>query len=214
MKTTRIPTTKEILNRISPIVPHVQSAFEKAIQEAIAYFKDNPPSGGTHEIDAYLAPAMVRYKVKGHLEKSGIESKLFGREDLPNNGLLIRFDGLHIRILKAIRGGGIPPPGDSDQKAEFYCQQLKLFPLKDSDNEKPAEWNLILLWDVTEDYLLKGLTLALPEYGRDNNVDLHWQAMIPHPAISLEPEPAETETDDLDEVSRRRDEDTDDKEGG
>lgn len=207
MKTTHgFPPFEEMLDRIAPLIPTLYQALEKAVQEARGFFPADEESG--LPVDPFLFPNLFRYYAKLHLDNAGHETEDLGRESLPNNGLLLRYAGLHLRILKA-SNGGVPPPGDSDMKQAYYMQHVLPFPLE--EGMKPIEWNLLVLWDVTPGYLMKDLTLALPRTGRDSEVEVHWIGKIPHPILELRSEPAEQVPDDLEDISRRKHENTSDR---
>lgn len=199
------PTFEEMLARISSLVPLLYQSTDRAAQQARAFFD------GKQRIDPYLFPNLFRYFAKEQLDSGGQEVEDLGRDDLPNNGLLVRFNGLQLRILKAYNGS-VPPPGDSEPKIAYYNQQLPL-PLSSliqTRGETRIEWNLIVLWDVSAEYLMRPLRLALPRSGRDNDVDVDWIATIPNPILSIQASPDQEAppADDLDDISRRREDET------
>lgn len=206
MKTTqRVPTFQEALDRIQPIITGLYEAAEKAAQSARMFF-DQEADGA---VDPYLFPNLFRFHAKRYLDALGHEVKEFGRDSLPNNGLLVRFNGFHLRILKA-QNKGVPPPGQSESKQAYYCQQLAL-PYSDAATpglNLPIDWNLLVIWDVTKEYVLRDLQLGLPKIVLEDDFLMHWVEPIPHPVLAITqsaPISEEPHQDDLDDLTRRRD---------
>jgi hypothetical protein len=202
-----------MLERVSPIVPVLYQAIEKAGEQVRNFFATDANQKGEKGpiVDPYLAPALLRFYAKHYLDQAGHDVEAFGRDDVPNNGLLVRWKGLHLKILKA-HNGGVPPPGDSEPKQDYYNQQLALLPSPSQQADyTPIEWNLLVLWDASPAYEIKDLILALPKFGRDSRVETHWSGTIPYPILGIEPESSRDDqvaADDLDDMSLRRDKET------
>lgn len=201
---TNPPDPETVLARLSSLMRLLYEAFETAVSNAKAYFDTrNKP------INRWLLPALVRYEVKEFLAEHGHkaeEEEEFAQADIPNNGLLLRAAEYQTRILKADQGG-VPAPGSSKARQDYFNQQLPLG-FDNVASEGQSHYNLVLVWDVDENYVLKGLRLAYPRSGTANSVELHWIVDVPHPALTISRdtpstrEPAEDLAIELDEEEK------------
>ncbi len=170
-----------VLARLSRLNRLLYMALEVAIPEAKAYFGTrNKP------IDRWLFPALIRYQVKQYFAEQGYNARegggTFEQVDVPNNGLWLAVDEYLIRILKAYQGG-IPAPHSPAAEA-FFSQQLPLgLTSLDGTPINPTAHNLIITWDVDENYNLKRVRVAFPESGSPS-----WIADVPHPAQTISPD--------------------------
>lgn len=208
------PAPEEALKHLAPVLPLIYSGLEAGALEVRGFFGERNQSID----DAALAAHLLRWRTKHHIDdsKSGLSVEL-ERENLANSGLSVFFDGYHVRVRKAVDGQDedgdpitlAPIPGPSVKLQEFYAQQMSLPGIDDAPQ---TTLNLLLLWQVTSDYRLAGLTLVCPRSGGLNreSVRVHWQVPVPHPALSLESRPQPSDDDDL---PFKKDDDSEDETG-
>jgi hypothetical protein len=195
------PTAEEALKHLAPVIPLIYAGLEAGALEVRGFF------GERHQAidDAALAAHLLRWRAKHHIDEMGAGLSVeFERENLANSGLSVRFDGYHVRVRKAVEGydqeGDLVPmapiPGPSARLQSFYGQQMSLPGIEDSAE---TMLNLLLLWQVTGDYRLTGLTLACPRSGgiTRESVRMYWEHPVPHPAFSMESHPEPSNDDDL-----------------
>jgi hypothetical protein len=168
------------LAELSPIMPTIYRTIEGAVQQGLEFFGDDP-------VDATLLPNLVRYYAKETLGAAGLRvvddgEPVLAHRILPNNGLYLEYGERRIRILKADHGG-LPAPGLSHAKQQFY-EQLSLL------EEPMATQNLVLLWDVVAGVV--ELQLVCPRWGSERATSVHWAIPVPHPAATI----ASAETED------------------
>ena len=78
-------------------------------------------------------------------------------DGIPNNGICIRVPGFVVRVLKSADDGGVPAPGDSTPRQNFYNQKQAILDFKEFRNgNKQAQptWGVIVHWLVDKDYNL------------------------------------------------------------
>jgi hypothetical protein len=201
-----------------PDPPSYETVAEKLktllgiIQEAIAEGTLHVPEYKTWQaedaIDFALAPNLVRHKAKQFLISSGQDAKDeeegpgFDTEHIPNNGLCMTTPGYKVRVLKSLDEGGVPLPGTSATRQNFYNQLQALidFPEFRNGNERvQPTWNLIVHWTVDEKYTLLKLSLALPLHFTRNELgkwivecafdEPFWTRSLPKPIQIDEPIP-------------------------
>lgn len=141
-----------------------QTVFDlivEAVKEGTLHVPEYAQSQA-ESIDYALAPNLVRHKAKLYLIAQGQEAKeeedspAFEIEEVSNNGLYAKVPEFRIRILKSSEDGGVPLPGDSETRKNFYNQEQAVF-----DFAHPV-WNLIIHWSVDRQYNLLKLSVALP----------------------------------------------------
>lgn len=187
------PSSEEALKALAPILPLIYPGLEAGALEVREFFGEREQSID----DAALAAHLLRWRAKHYIDKAGPDLDIeFEREPLANSGLSVFHNGYHIRIRKAVEGYDddgepvalAPIPGPSAKLQEFYAQQLSL---PGMDDQPETTLNLLLLWSVTSDYRLAGLTLACPKAGgiTRESVRMYWQVPVPHPALSVERPP-------------------------
>ncbi|MCL5883777.1 MAG: hypothetical protein M1377_00215 [Deltaproteobacteria bacterium] len=164
-----VPEPQAVLEDLSRLVPVIYDALEASLNYTREYFDEH-----NQGIDPYLAPALVRYNVKLYLRAAGQTAEdFFDLDTMANNGLLLTNGRYKIRILKS-DDGDLPPPGPSKAKQAFYHQLPLVFSSKTEDDDAPL--NLVVVWDVTSDYRLRGLSLVCPKSGNTSrsSVEKHW----------------------------------------
>jgi hypothetical protein len=160
--------------------------MEKVIPQAKEFFVniDKP-------VDIYLFNNLVRYYAKEILQDSGFtveddveEVNEYEFKPLCNNGLFGKFNGHFFRILKADHGS-VPMPV-SRKRREFYTQPPQL-PLPLDALDKPgmkAGHNILILWEVDNQYNFLGLRLACPKaVGKTReSLEVYFNKPLPHAA--------------------------------
>jgi hypothetical protein len=173
----KIQESEKALKALASLLPVVYSALEAATQSTREFFdrEDRP-------IDSYLAPCLVRYYAKQHLDSVG-QSVEYDREELSNNGLCLTYNNYLLRIWKS-EDGELPVPGQSRPRQAFF-QQLPI-----AINNPEEQLNLAILWEVSSDYNLQRLLLSCPKAGDTTraSVEAYWTIPIPHPALSSPPQ--------------------------
>jgi hypothetical protein len=163
------PTFEKVLERL-------KLPFLDAIQEAIAegtLHVSEYANWQAEPIDFALAPNLVRHKAKRLLISKGQDAKDEEEEDktgfeterIPNNGLCMIVPGFRVRVLKSCDDGGIPQPGNSVTRQNFYNQRQALLDFAEFRNGNTCvqpEWGLIVHWTVDKKYSLSKLSVALP----------------------------------------------------
>lgn len=190
-----VPTFEDVRDRIAPILSVLHGLLEAGCQSAREFFEDRG-----HDLDPVLFPCLVRHEFISILT-NGEWGKVVDRTKIANNGLALRYRGVHIRILKADFAGDVPPPGKSKPKLAFFGQQLAFAFIE--AGEEPDIVNVILLWHTTKNHLLDHLSLACPQGGGSTrgSVRLHWHELLEHPAVTAIPVDGEIvieNDDDLD----------------
>ncbi len=153
--------------KLKPLLDTIQEAVGEGTLHVPEYTKWQAEAA----IDYALAPNLVRHKAKQFLISSGQDAKDeeegpgFDTEHIPNNGLCLTTPGYKVRVLKSSDEGGVPLPGTSTTRQNFYNQLQALidFPEFRNGNERvQPTWNLIVHWTVDVKYNLLKLSLALP----------------------------------------------------
>jgi len=97
---TEIISYDRIRQDLEELIFAVHSAFEDAPRLAKKFFEDQE-----HKIDPFLINDLIRYYIKRHLASLHFDiTENYDVDDIPNNGLSVKYKGYHIRILKADRG--------------------------------------------------------------------------------------------------------------
>jgi hypothetical protein len=129
-------------------------------------------------------------------KEAGVEG--LARKPLANNGLCLRYKSYEIRVLKS-DDGDVPVPGPSQKRQDFYQQRFPNW-AEAVDEHEHDPLNLLVIWDVTRQYVFRGLSLVCPKDGditRDS-VEKYWEKTIPLSASTPRPaesRPAETAAD-------------------
>lgn len=191
-----------MLLRLEPLSGRLYRALEEALAIALAHCRQHEPGARPN---AYIVPPLVRFHVLIALRRHGwdvTEEELdLGVEAGPNNGILLKFEGCEIRILKS-DDGLLPVAGKSLVRQGFYAQPL-------IDDEHVDVLRLVILWDHTGDALLP-LEIVCPKRGgrRREDTDVHFQVPMPHPLELLVPRQVDAADEDLDDLDIVRKDDT------
>ena len=183
------PDINEVVARMEPLTAHLYPALERAAQRAHAFFVNEAEEEGAEAvtINRHLFPSLFRHYAKKALGKDGMvvaeEGNLaWERAEASNDGLIIHFDGLEIRVLKQPTAEGLDlPMPQSWSRLHFYQQQFTLGPPHSN------RCNVVVLWDVTAGYVLNGLHVVIPKFATWSEVQIYGQAPLPHPATTLRP---------------------------
>ena len=188
----QVPAPDQVLQELRPALQRIWSAVETAIHQTIDFFAaEGVP------VDASLGPNLVRYYAKRYLDENDLPEEIeleFERQELGNNGLLVKCGPHHLRILKS-DDGRPPVPGYSDAKKDFYQQPLPLIAIA-GPGEALKPLRLLVLWDaLPKSYGFQGLSLVLPRSGGETreSVQWHWlrtidEAFIAAPLLPM-PDP-------------------------
>lgn len=183
MQLEQVPPPERVTIELLPLLRILYAALETGILRTVEYFdREEAP------IDPSLAPNLVRYHAKRYLdaqESPLIDEVSFERQELSNNGLLVKFGAHQIRILKS-DNGRVPVPGASQAKRDYYQQPLPLIAMDDPSTELPP-LKLLALWDAAPaSYTFLGLSLVLPMAGGEDrsSVQCHWEKAIDETMIA------------------------------
>jgi hypothetical protein len=142
---------KQALDLLSPLGPVLHRAMEPGLELARGYFEEHPD----YPHDPYLFSNLARYHTCLHLASASLpDGVTFTR--LRNNGILIRCDGILVRVWKADEDGEMHGPGTSKRKRD-YCTQDFLFPVDARD------LRYAVLWDLDQSTGLLTFALACPK---------------------------------------------------
>ena len=183
MKIELVPPPERVVAELLPVLRVLYAAIEAGIFRTVEFFADEEAA-----IDANLAPNLVRYHAKQYLDDANsplIDDVEIERQELGNNGLLIKYGPHLLRVLKS-DNGRVPVPGASQLKRDYYQQPLPFIAMADPEAKVPP-LKLIVLWDATPlTYAFQGIDLALPMSGGEDraSVRCHWQQQVDVPLIA------------------------------
>ena len=184
---TSIQTPQEVLQKYRSLLAMLVKGLKHGTHHARWYADtmDETP-------DRVLSPALVRKGAKrfliaggqtAHNEEDEEPPTDYEAQFVPNLGLAVSADGVHIKILRSDRSE-MPIPGRSERRQAFYAQQqiLPFDATEEIDGEAvaPAVVNLILHWSTDDDYNLDKVYLGCPKTGglTRASVDAHWDELI------------------------------------
>ena len=121
---------------------------------------------------------MVRLHAREYLKKKGLEAMEFQQVNLC--GLSLQLEKYQIKVWKAA-DDGLPSPGHSEPKQEFYQQPL--FP---TDGERLLPLKLVVIWNLNSQKDLSALWLICPKYGDEKSAEAHWCVKIPDPSLTVQ----------------------------
>lgn len=187
-----IPEADVVVKDLSHLWPHITAAMEHGTNKAREFHEREAKDG---KINPFLAPDLVRYHAKEHLE--GVAEKVgFTLSFLSNNGLCISCGRYRLRILKADEGGTPPAPGSSAAKQQFYRQLSIKFTTEEGAEVLEDVVNILVLWEVTYPYNLMQLYVACPKNGDEKKAEVYWEEPLPFvPKTIVEVEPVPQEED-------------------
>ena len=168
-----IPNGDALLLDAQSIMDVICSALKYGEEQTKAFFTSQGQGA-----DRYLAHNLVRFFAKQYFESAGkpvndLDETDYELARLGNNGLQLETEKYCIRIRKAVRGQ-LPAAG-SRMLDQFYDQRMLQF----AGVPEPELLKLVVLWDVTPDYSLTSLALALPRYGGNGSEpEVYWSVPI------------------------------------
>jgi len=183
-----VPDPGEALVTLHSLWGPLYAAFEQGTQVARGFFESRGKKPAP-----WVYADIVRWEALTRLQAEGFEAE----EDvqlrgLANHGILIRYKGYTLRLMKSLADGELPGPGPSKVKQEFF-QQLTLGPWGEEIR------NLVVLWAPDEHHNLGTLSLACPKDGQGTKAEAHWLVEVPHPAVGAVAQPESAPlSDDLD----------------
>jgi hypothetical protein len=202
----------EVIRRTAPVLVAVYKAFEAAAITSLEFFapkrgrrKRGPIDPET--VNSSVFSALVRYYVRLALNEKGLDTSEedftgvdpldvpYDLENLPNNGLLLKYAGCQLRIRKKYYGK-LPNPATSTLQ-DFYQQSLPFGPMLVDGDEVPPPLKLMILWNCDSHYHFSGLDLVLPTDGGPKFSEWEWKRKVPHPATLIA---GKTQDEDEDEL--------------
>lgn len=179
------PKFEDIYAETVVLLIRVHEVMEQVIPSAKEFFvKQGKP------VDTYLFNDLVRYYAKSILQDSGFaveddaeEVSEYKFKALANNGLSGKFNRHPFRILKADQGN-VPMPTSWEKKG-FYNQQLAF--LLDTPVIEPSRkmrHNILILWEVDNQYNFLRLRLACPKAvgNTRESLEVYFNIPLPHAA--------------------------------
>jgi hypothetical protein len=197
----------EVISRTTPLLILVHNAFEMAAIRALEFFAPHKRRrkkrlAAPETVNSALYSALVRYYVKLALNEKGIVANEeeheginpsdipYDLDNLPNNGLLLKYTDCEFRIRKKYYGK-LPNPATRAMQ-DFYQQSLP-FPELASAIQR---LHLMILWNADSHFRFSGLELALPIDGGPKFAEWEWRRKIPHPALLIDGRTSEPEAED------------------
>lgn len=158
---------------LADCLPHIRGALHAGID----YADDLQPDPGSR--DPWFWSHSARYRAKTALERTAPADGGWALvADVPNSGIHVRVEQMHIvRVLRSA-GGTTPAPGQNLQRRRAWSQQLS-FPFASAEGELPP-LNLILDWSTDVDGSLvmhAGMPVGVWPYGKDPM--LAWRVPLP-----------------------------------
>jgi hypothetical protein len=189
----------DVIRFATPILIVVHNAFEAAAIKALEFFVPRTRGRGKRgEIDpasvnSSLYSALVRYYVKTALNDKGMDASEeeqngidprdipYDVDNLPNNGLLLKYGDFEFRIRKRYYGR-LPNPATAAMQ-QFYQQRL---PFETAAADALKKLHLMILWSSDSHFRFSRLDLVLPTDGDPKFSEWEWRRKVPHPALLLE----------------------------
>jgi hypothetical protein len=203
----------EVIRRTAPLLIVVHNAFEAAAIRSLEFFAPKRGRGKQGPIDptsvnSALFSSLVRYYVRLSLNEKGMEANEedfagidpkdvpYDLDNLPNNGLLLKYADCHLRVRKKYYGK-LPNPATSAMQ-DFYQQSFPFGPVAvDGLGNGSARLNLMILWNRDSHFRFSGLDLVLPTDGGPKFSEWEWKRKIPHPATLIAGKTRAEEDEDL-----------------
>jgi hypothetical protein len=179
-----IPSPEETLADLNWFHPEIYRAFEHGVFKARNHFETE-----NIEPDSSAFSTLVRLHARNYLKKKGFDALEVEHVNLC--GLSLKLPKYYIKMWKAV-DDGLPAPGHSEPKQEFYQQPL--FP---NDGENPLPLHLIVIWNVDSQKLLSSLWLICPKNGDEKSAEAHWCVRIPDPTALAAGSPPSQGSPDL-----------------
>jgi len=168
----------EVILRTAPLLIVVHNAFEAAAIRSLEFFAPKRGSRKQRPIDpesvnSALFSALVRYYVRLSLNEKGYEANEeefdgidpkdvpYDIDNLPNNGLLLKYADYQLRIRKKYYGK--LPNAATSAMQDFYQQTLPFGPVPvDGCGNGLTRLKLMILWNRDSHFRFSGLDLVLP----------------------------------------------------
>jgi hypothetical protein len=179
-----VPSPEETLADLGWFHPEIHRAFEHGAFKAKNHFETE-----NIEIDSSAFSTLVRLHARDYLKKKGFDTLEVEHVNLC--GLSLKLPNYYIKMWKAV-DDGLPAPGHSEPKQEFYQQPL--FP---NDGENPLPLHLIVIWNVDSQKNLSSLWLICPKNGDERSAEAHWCVKIPDPISTATGSPPSEGSPDL-----------------
>jgi hypothetical protein len=187
------------LSRLATVLRILYGLIEQGNEAAKAWFALTNRENNTY-VHASIVRLHLYQDLQQALRTAGLSA---GVKLLANNGVRVLVEGTKLGVWKADREGGLPAPGQSRSRCEYYVQPLIPRLLSDDDSLPPK---LAVLWHHNANGLLE-LQLVCPKGFRKfwESAETHWSIHVPHPAQSVtNVTDFSAQHDDLDEILERR----------
>lgn len=179
-----IPSPEETLADLTWFHPEIHRAFEHGVFKAKNHFDTE-----NIELDSSAFSTLIRLHARDYLKKKGFDAVEIEHVNLC--GLSLKLPNYYIKMWKAA-DDGLPAPGYSEPKQEFYQQPL--FP---HDGENPMPLHLVVIWNLDSQKNLSSLWLVCPKNGDERSAEAHWCVRIPDPSSTAAGLPPSAGTPDL-----------------
>ena len=163
-----VPSPEETLADLNWFHPEIYRAFEHGVFKAKNHFDTE-----NIDLDSSAFSTLVRLHARDCLKKKGFDAVDIEKVNLC--GLSLKLPQYHIKMWKAV-DDGLPAPGHSEPKQEFYQQPL--FP---NDGQNCLPLHLIVIWNVNSQKHLSNVWLICPKNGDEKSAEAHWCVRIPDP---------------------------------
>jgi hypothetical protein len=209
MKSNNPTSPEEILSSLSIAVASVYEGLLNGSQKVQDYFESQQ-----HDINAPLAANIARYHAKKHAASQRRLNSPYWLEEVGNNGIAIRQDAFHIKVLKG--KDGEPPTATKTTKSQNFYSQSQVTPkfpqINWTKNWTSKDWeefiastsrvNLILCWEVDYSYSISRVQLMCPrqsgKYGQGVNV--FWKRPVAHPILGIMGLPTVNDQEDAEDL--------------
>ena len=179
---TIIPSPQQVVQVHRSLLRLAVEALRRGTLHAQEYveWQDEP-------IDRALSPAHVRKGAKRYLIETNQDvqdeegSTDYEAEFLANLGLLLKSDGVQLRLLRSAAGNMMPVPGQSQARQSYYSQPgLPFGEVENAVAVVPDMLRLVLHWSTDDEYNLDHVYLACPKSGGEtrSTVESHWDEPI------------------------------------
>lgn len=186
MNPTNTEAAQIVFKELDQVPPILDEVMDKAVTLARSFFEQR-----VEPINPYLFPSLVRYFAKILFDEPYYKSVGYALIEISNNGLFLVYTKENktrkLRVLKSDEGG-IPILNLSRTKKDFYKQRDPFPFLPGMGVEQMEQFvspdllKLLVLWDVDENYIYKGVQLVCP---KGESSEAYFADDIPHAATTI-----------------------------
>lgn len=175
-----IPTPGEVL----PLLTPATECLRDALRRGVAYADEQQPD----RVDPWFWSHSARFKARQELLLANPQPGVEGyevRSDIPNSGIQLRFQRLHLaRVLRSF-GGTTPAPGRNPSRRRAWEGLPEQGQLSLAGDGKLPPLSLIIDWqDVAGEPLIH---VGLPRAGwaHGKSPKLYWRVPMPDEGVDL-----------------------------